>query len=482
MFSGIGNQYDEDTLSTEVSAFNVTEIKSKVTNIDLAFEGLENPEVDFDLWFLQLSHLSNAFVLVDYIFRAYVSIRLVMRYWFATSLAMPSIDLRATKEVKNPFRMHPARAAVAFVTSPIGGFIIFLVSSTWLLGIMAALYIPMLNSYTSGCVRASGNGTFVTKNIFSVAYNHAYQDGSGLLIEGMDAFDVKRGDTCSSRYTTSATLQNTLSSNVSTYTNFHQQMSNRMGFARRCIDSNELDSAFIEACCGIASYPDCTVGKLPSDVMCPMDDRRAILTIPIPYELPGIALADPSCFANENESDWIIENAVFDCEQLGSCDVTCSGPRKNVLNDASERCGCTVEWYLHSKWMGTTFAFLLYVFMNIARVSFFSGITRLLWKQIYPERFTVSATCDSEGSLVTSSKVSGTSHEDLINAIQTRGSKSDNNHMLSKTLHAKLDQCLRNFYVTGVALLLGSLLANGVWIYALTVTSQNLAPHIWHHD
>ena len=170
---------------------------------------------------------------------------------------------------------------------------------------------------------------------------------------------------------------------------------------------------------------------------------------------------------------------MFDCEQLGSCDATCSGPRKNVLNDASERCGCTVEWYLHSKWMGTTFAFLLYVFMNIARVSFFSGITRLLWKQIYPERFTVSATCDSEGSLVTSSKVSGTSHEDLINAIQTRGSKSDDNHMLSKTLHAKLDQCLRNFYVTGVALLLGSLLANGVWIYALTVTSQNLTPRIW---
>ena len=110
-----------------------------------------------------------------------------------------------------------------------------------------------------------------------------------------------------------------------------------------------------------------------------------------------------------------------------------------------------------------------------------SGITRLLWKQIYPERFTVSATCDSEGSLVTPSKISGTSHEGLINAIQTR-SKADgvaNNRELSKELHAKLQSCLRSFYATGVSLLLGSLLANGVWIYALAVTSQTLTPNIW---
>jgi len=483
MFSGIGNQYDADILNLDVPSFNVTEIKSKVTSVDIAFEGLQEPDMDYDLWFLQLSYLSDCFVLVDYIFRAYVTIRLLMRYWFATSLAMPNIDLRINKEVRNPFRMHPARAAVAFVTSPMGGFILFLATSTWLLGIIAALYIPMLKSYTSGCVRASGNGTFVTKNLYSIAYNHAYQDGSGLLIEGMDVFDVKRGDTCSSRYTTSATLQNTMSSNVSTYKNFHQELSNSMGFARRCINSDELDSAFTNACCGITTYPDCTEGQLPSDVTCPIDDRRAIMSIPIPHELPGISLAEPSCSANTNGSDWIIDNAVFDCEQLAECTVTCLGPRKNLLDSASERCGCTIEWYLHSKWMGTTFAFLLYVFMNIARVSFFSGITRLLWKHIYPERFTVLATCDSAGFLVTSSsKVSGKSHEDLINAIQTRSKAVDNNHTLSRELHTKLDRCLRNFYLTGFALLLGSLVANGVWLYALGVTSQSFTPYIWSNN
>ena len=83
--------------------------------------------------------------------------------------------------------------------------------------------------------------------------------------------------------------------------------------------------------------------------------------------------------------------------------------------------------------------------------------------------------------MVTPSKISGISHEGLINAIQTR-SKADgvaNNRELSKELHAKLQSCLRSFYATGVALLLGSLLANGVWIYALAVTSQTLTPNIW---
>ena len=288
MFAGISNQYDGGEFDSFVPTFNITEIKNKVTSIDLSFEGLQWPDIDFDLWFLQFLNFSDAFIFVDYSYRVYISVRLLMKYWFATSLAMPRIDLRVNKEIKNPFRMHPARAAVAFLTSPTGGFIVFLTASTWILAMMAALCAPLLQSYTSGCVRADGNGTFVTKNMYSIAYNYAYQDGSALLIEGMDTFDLKRGDTCSSRYTTSATLQNTLTSNVTTYSNFHRQMSKSMGVAQRCIDSDELDSAFTEACCDMVTYPDCTEGNShTSGVSCPMDERRAIMTIPIPYELPG---------------------------------------------------------------------------------------------------------------------------------------------------------------------------------------------------
>ena len=480
MFSGIGNQYNGDTLDSFLPTFNITEIKNKVTNIDLSFEGFQRPDIDFDLWFLEFLNFSGLFIYIDYTYRIYITVRLLMKYWFATSLAMPIIDLRTNKEMRNPFRMHPVRVILSFLTSPIGGLVVFLLACVWILVMAVALYTPLLQSYTSGCVSADGNGTFITKNMYSVAYNYAYQDGSALLVEGMDTFDLKRSDTCSSRYTSSATLQNTMASNVTAYSNFHRQMSRNMHVAQRCIDSDELDSAFTEACCNMLTYPDCINGN--SHVTCPMDDRRAIMTIPIPYELPGISLADASCLVNTSiESDWSIKTAVFDCEQLGTCSVTCPGPHRSLLDGISQRCGCTLEWYGHSKLMQSIFAFFVFVFMNIARITFFSGLTRLLWRQIYPGRFTVSATCDSDGAIVTSSNARGSSHKDFIIAIQAK-SKGTEDNQLSREFHSKLSRCLRNFYTTGIVLLLVSVLANGVWIYALLVTSQSLIPHVWRND
>ncbi|KAL7456485.1 hypothetical protein ACHAWC_007981, partial [Mediolabrus comicus] len=422
LFSGIGGQYDETQLDINVPTFNITEIRNKVTNIELNFESFRQPDIDFDLWFLQLSYLGDVFVLADYIFRAYISLRLVTKYWSATSLAMPQIDIRSNKEKKNPFRLHPALAVVTFITSPVGGFIIFVTSSVWLIGIVSALYIPFLRQYTSGCVLANGNGTFLTNNLFSFAYNHAYQDGSGLLVEGMDVYDAKRGDSCNARYANSVTLQNNMNANLTAYTDLYQALSQDMDLSKRCVDSDHLDALFQEACCGgLGTYPECaTSGLIFNNLTCPTDDRQTNIDVPILYELPGIVLNDESCSAEIGESDWILSDAIFDCESVPICSIECEQPRKPLLNTVCERCGCTLEWYLHSQWMGTALAFIIYLCMNIARVLFFAGLTRLLWKQIHPERFTVVATCNSDGALVTSKHVSGNSHQDLILAIQTQ--------------------------------------------------------------
>jgi hypothetical protein len=477
LFSGIGGQYDEDQRDMKVPTFNITEIRNKVTNIDLSFENFQEPDFDFDLWFLKLNFLSDGFVFADYIFRAYITARLITKYWSATSLAMPQIDIRSNKETKNPFRQHPALAAITFVTSPIGGFMIFVACSTWLIGMIAALYVPFLQQYTSGCVRL-GDGTFLTKNLFSFAYNHAYQDGSGLLVEGMDAYDMKRGDSCNARYASSVTLQNNMNANLTAYTNFHQELSQNMGLSRRCVDSTELDSLFQDACCGLGTYPECQ--SISSQHVCPMDER---LDIPLPYELPGIALNDISCSVEVDGSDWILSDAIFDCESIPTCSIECELPRKPLLSEASEQCGCTLEWYIHSQWMGTALAFVIYLCMNVARVLFFAGLTRVLWKQIHPERFTVVATCNSDGALVTSKRVSGDSHQDLMLAIQSKSNKSEDettsHHELSATLNAKLDRCIRNFYRVGVALVISSLVVNVTWLTFVMLTSRSLTPRVW---
>ena len=481
LFSGINGQYDEDQLDSNIPTFNITKIKNKVSNIELNFERFQQPTIDFDLWFLQLSYLSDGLVLADYIFRAYLSVRLITRYWSATSLTMPRIDIRSNKERKNLFRLHPVLAASTFVTSPFGGFIIFVSLSAWLIGVIAALYIPFLQQYTSGCVHIDGNGTFLTKNLFSFAYNHAYQDGSALLVEGMDVYDTKRGESCNARFASSVALQNNMNANLTAYINFYQEMSQNMGLSRRCVDSDMLDSLFQEACCGLANYPNCTNGT-SNYVTCPIDERQTIAGIPVPYELPGIVLNDTSCSGEISGRGWILNDAIFDCESIPTCSTDCVPPRKALLNVACEQCGCTLEWYLHSQWLGTALAFIIYLCMNVARFLFFAGLTRLLWKQIYPKRFTVMATCNSEGSLVTSTHFSGNSHQDLILAIQTQSKSQEekpSHHELSAELNAKLNRCMRNFYRVGAALLVGSFVVNFAWITFVVTTSRSITPSVW---
>ena len=91
-------------------------------------------------------------------------------------------------------------------------------------------------------------------------------------------------------------------------------------------------------------------------------------------------------------SDWEIADAIFDCEELTTCEMTCDDPRREVLAPATEKCGCAIEWFLHSEWLGNGLVFFLYFFMNVTRLFFIAGLTRLLWKFIYPERFTVLIT------------------------------------------------------------------------------------------
>jgi hypothetical protein len=123
--------------------------------------------------------------------------------------------------------------------------------------------------------------------------------------------------------------------------------------------------------------------------------------------------------------------------------------------------------------------------MNMSRLFFISGITRLLWKYIYPERFTVLVTCDSNGGLVTSSKDVYASHDDLFKAIRVRSVSSrqkdsdDEERLLSRDLRAKLSRSLNNFYIFGAAHIVVALVATGVWVYIVVVVSQSLTPRVW---
>lgn len=279
--------HDEGTVDLNIPTFNMTKIKSKATSIQLDFEDFQRPEADFDLWFLRLTDLSDGFVLVDYVFRLYVSIRLILKYWFATSLPTPTVDIRSNKVVRNPLKMHPARALVTFLSSQLGGFILVGLLSVWLVSILTTLYIPLMESYKSGCIVVNEKGAFVANNLYSMAYNHAYQDGSRLLVEGTDAFNLKRRDACNSRYTTSAALQNNMTSNFATYSAFRDETSTSVDRVERCIDKRELHSEFRDRCCAYMSDSDCEGSAKASNMACPFDDGLLYSRNPVIYGPDG---------------------------------------------------------------------------------------------------------------------------------------------------------------------------------------------------
>ena len=195
-------------------------------------------------------------------------------------------------------------------------------------------------------------------------------------------------------------------------------------------------------------------------------------------------LQEPACFVSIDDDSLGINEIIFNCEELASCVMVCNEPQRELLIPATEKCGCAIEWFIHSEWLGTALAFLLYFLMNVARVFFIGGTTRLLWRYIYPERFTVLVTCDSNGALVTTSKGTFASHNDLIKAIQVRSfssqhkcDKSQERH-LSKDLRSKLSRSLKNFYIIGAAEIVVSLVAIGVWVYIIVMVSQSLTPRV----
>lgn len=202
--------------------------------------------------------------------------------------------------------------------------------------------------------------------------------------------------------------------------------------------------------------------------------------------MEGIALQEPTCSISVEGYDWEINDAIFDCEELATCEMTCNEPRREMLNPATEKCGCAIEWFLHSEWLGNGLAFFLYFFMNVTRLFFVAGLTRLLWKYIYPERFTVLVTCDSTGGLVTTSRETFASHDDLIKAIQVKSFSSrikdgdgEEDRHLSKDLRAKLARSLYNYYITGAGFIAISFFACGVWVYVIVIVSQSLTPRVF---
>lgn len=108
------------------------------------------------------------------------------------------------------------------------------------------MYIPVYHSYIDGCVVGTANGTLLTNNLYSVAYNYAAQDGNDAFISGMDDYNTEKSDLCS-LYTASTQEQyNEDAVSLHTYVSNHRAARDDVYLLDQCINVSSMDAMFTE--------------------------------------------------------------------------------------------------------------------------------------------------------------------------------------------------------------------------------------------
>ena len=79
-----------------------------------------------------------------------------------------------------------------FITSPVLWGACLAAFAAVALAYLAAIYWPVLEAYKSGCVTGASNGTFVTKNVFSIAFNTAAAEGNEELVKGLSDYNTAK--------------------------------------------------------------------------------------------------------------------------------------------------------------------------------------------------------------------------------------------------------------------------------------------------
>ena len=149
---------------------------------------------------------------------------------------------------------------------------------------VSSIYSPLYDEYRSGCVDPGSNGTFVTANLFSTAHNFAAQDGSTLLVEGLSSLDNQRVEKCSQYRYPSINQYQFDQTLISSIRRSNNETRESIDLYQRCLDIDEMDVLFQNACCGEAGYGACDGSSITLNDICPLDE---LMSPARPYLTPG---------------------------------------------------------------------------------------------------------------------------------------------------------------------------------------------------
>ena len=438
---------DNDSDLFELPSINLTQAKAKLHKLTSRYESFHRPKLNFEYLIFELSSIVNVLYLGDYIFRAYLTLKLCYKYWNVSSIKVPEIDIRKNKEITNPFTMSKGRILFFLVTHPMVGGILAFAVAFLTISVITSIYSPIFRHYASECIPEDGQGTFLGRNLYTTAYNFASRDGSSLLRKKLDDFDIKSIESCSSEHSSSVFMYSEDLAKLESHRNTLVRLNADMILMDDCLDKDLIQNLFQNACCGEIGYGQCSnqTEKYENihELKCPLDEQKN------PLNHTGYYLSKRSCDIYDRQDEWVLQDAIFNCQALPSCDVTCDGPQKQKLRQVTRECSCMFEWFIHSLCLRMILSFLIFGLMNGSRVIFVDGLARVLWRRLHPGTFSVWATCDSDGVLLA---------PDLIDGDENCG------YSMKDEMKKQIDSSTRWFHLGGCMMMAGAICMNICWI------------------
>jgi hypothetical protein len=278
-------------------------------------------------------------------------------------------------------------------------------------GAAFTVYRPMFNAYRDGCVlqdedtgQPVGDGTWIARNAYAIAYNYASHDGNKARLKGLDSFVLEQQEICARQGEKSANDEADVQAEMDMIVGSHRRTQNDVFLMRQCYDTSYLATEWVDNSTGLPPVDSFTGGAFP---------------------LLSATLADANC--DVMLSNETLEEGTFDCTQMSPCTVPCndladeSGVDNSDLRAIARTAMCTVQWWFHSMVLRFIFSVFIWVFLNLFRRLLMEGLVRCCWQYLNSGKFTILATANADG--VTTFKEQDVSDKiyDLISSMRMRG-------------------------------------------------------------
>lgn len=101
--------------------FNLSQMDASqyLSGYSFSMESLSGTDYDVKLWVVKLGSIGAWLVIFDYIWRAFMTCRLIFKYWNKSALDLPRADIRKDRKKYNFRTMGKRRMVLAVITHPV---------------------------------------------------------------------------------------------------------------------------------------------------------------------------------------------------------------------------------------------------------------------------------------------------------------------------------------------------------------------------